>query len=104
MRIATSGGGRKPSPPDVATAMTPPETGGSGVGLSDGNPMGMRGVLTVNATPGGNMRVPMNDIGKPRSGHTILEAVREENENSGNNDAGTLGGKKGGSKMKGWQM
>ena len=46
----------------------------------------------------------MNDIGKPRSGHTILEAVREENEDSGNNDAGTLGGMKGGSKMKGWQM
>ena len=62
------------------------------------------GVLTVNPTPGGNTRVPTNDIGKPRSGHTILEAVREENENSGNNDAGTLGGKKGRSKMKGWQM
>ena len=104
MRITTSGGGRKPSPPDVATAMTPPEAGGSGGGLSDGNLMGMSGVLTVNATPGGNTRVPMNDIGKPRSGHTILEALREENEDSGNNDAGTLGGMKGRSKMKGWQM
>ena len=104
MRIATSGGGRKPSPPDVATAMTPPEAGGSGGAVSDGNPMGTRGVLTVNATPGGNTRVPMNDIGKPRSGHSILEAVREGNKNSGNNDAGTLGGKKGGSKMKEWQM